>query len=46
MSATERQAPKQSAPADREIVISRVISASRELVFVSLPPPASSLFGP
>src|SRR6476659_7278807 len=33
MSATGRGAPAQSAPADREIVISRVISAPRELVF-------------
>jgi uncharacterized protein YndB with AHSA1/START domain len=33
MSATERGAPAQSAAADREIVISRVISAPRELVF-------------
>src|SRR2546430_4769228 len=33
MSATGRGAPAQSATADREIVISRVISASRELVF-------------
>ena len=33
MSATGRQAPRQSATADREIVISRVISAPRELVF-------------
>ena len=33
MSATERGAPAQSATADREIVISRVISAPRELVF-------------
>ena len=33
MSATGRQAPAQSATADREIVISRVISAPRELVF-------------
>ena len=33
MSATGRGAPAQSAAADREIVISRVISAPRELVF-------------
>ena len=33
MSATGRDAPAQSSTADREIVISRVISASRELVF-------------
>ena len=33
MSATGRGAPAQSATADREIVISRSISASRELVF-------------
>src|SRR6202048_4367864 len=33
MSATGRGAPPQSATADREIVISRVISAPRELVF-------------
>jgi uncharacterized protein YndB with AHSA1/START domain len=33
MSATGREAPAQSATADREIVISRVISAPRELVF-------------
>ena len=33
MSATERGAPTQSATADREIVISRVIGAPRELVF-------------
>jgi uncharacterized protein YndB with AHSA1/START domain len=33
MSATERGAPAQSAAADREIVISRVIRAPRELVF-------------
>ena len=33
MSATERGAPAQSATADRQIVISRVISAPRELVF-------------
>ena len=33
MSATGRGAPTQSATADREIVISRVISAPRELVF-------------
>ncbi|MDQ1370682.1 MAG: hypothetical protein QOF20_3035, partial [Acidimicrobiaceae bacterium] len=33
MSATGQGAPAQSAPADREIVISRVISAPRELVF-------------
>src|SRR6266487_231376 len=33
MSATERAAPARSATADREIVISRVISAPRELVF-------------
>src|SRR2546423_15170705 len=33
MSATERGAPAQSATADREIVISRVIDAPRELVF-------------
>ena len=33
MSTTERGAPAQSATADREIVISRVISAPRELVF-------------
>jgi uncharacterized protein YndB with AHSA1/START domain len=33
MSATGRGAPTQSATADREIVVSRVISAPRELVF-------------
>src|SRR5207248_11777033 len=33
MSATGRGAPAQSATTDREIVISRVISAPRELVF-------------
>ncbi len=33
MAATRRDAPAQSATADREIVISRVISAPRELVF-------------
>src|ERR1700745_337182 len=33
MAATGRNAPAQSATADREIVISRVISAPRELVF-------------
>ena len=33
MNATGRGAPAQSATADREIVISRVISAPRELVF-------------
>src|ERR1700745_3589906 len=33
MSATGREAPAQSATADREIVISRVISAPREVVF-------------
>src|SRR5437667_12237839 len=33
MSATGRGAPEQSATADREIVISRVIDAPRELVF-------------
>jgi uncharacterized protein YndB with AHSA1/START domain len=33
MSATERGTPAQSASADREIVISRVIDAPRELVF-------------
>jgi uncharacterized protein YndB with AHSA1/START domain len=33
MSATRRGAPAQSATADREIVISRVIGAPRELVF-------------
>lgn len=33
MSAKGRRAPAQSASADREIVISRVIGASRELVF-------------
>src|SRR3954470_20291810 len=33
MSATGRGAPAQAATADREIVISRVISAPRELVF-------------
>jgi uncharacterized protein YndB with AHSA1/START domain len=33
MAATEREVPAQEAPADREIVISRVISAPRELVF-------------
>lgn len=33
MSATEQGAPAQSTTADREIVISRVISAPRELVF-------------
>ncbi len=35
MSATRRGAPAQSATADREIVISRVISAPRELVFAA-----------
>jgi uncharacterized protein YndB with AHSA1/START domain len=33
MEATEREAPTQPATADREIVISRVIDAPRELVF-------------
>ena len=33
MAATGRDAPAQSAEADREVVISRVISAPRELVF-------------
>jgi uncharacterized protein YndB with AHSA1/START domain len=33
MAATRREAPVQSATADREIVISRVIGAPRELVF-------------
>jgi uncharacterized protein YndB with AHSA1/START domain len=33
MAATERDASAQSATADREIVIARVISAPRELVF-------------
>lgn len=33
MAATERDAPAQSGTADREIVISRVIDAPRELVF-------------
>src|SRR3569833_1120759 len=33
MAATERNAPAQAATADREIVIARVISAPRELVF-------------
>ena len=33
MAATERDAPTQSATADREIVISRIIDAPRELVF-------------
>ena len=33
MSTTEREAPGQPATADREIVISRVIDAPRELVF-------------
>jgi uncharacterized protein YndB with AHSA1/START domain len=33
MSATGREAPEQSATADREIVVSRVIDAPRELVF-------------
>src|ERR687897_2687548 len=33
MAATGRDAPVQSATADREIVISRVISAPREVVF-------------
>jgi uncharacterized protein YndB with AHSA1/START domain len=33
MSATRREAPTQSPTVDREIVISRVISAPRELVF-------------
>src|SRR3954467_14501593 len=33
MAATERDAPAQAATSDREIVISRVISAARELVF-------------
>src|SRR4051812_23845501 len=36
MSATGRGAPTQSATADREIVISRVIDAPRELVFEAL----------
>src|SRR5216117_820627 len=35
MRATGRGAPAQSATADREIVISRVISAPRELVFAA-----------
>src|SRR2546423_10405803 len=35
MSATGRTAPGQSATADREIVISRVIDAPRELVFAA-----------
>ena len=33
MSATGRGGPAQSATADREIIISRVIEAPRELVF-------------
>jgi uncharacterized protein YndB with AHSA1/START domain len=33
MAASGRDAPAQSATADREIVITRVISAPRELVF-------------
>src|SRR4029077_17586493 len=33
MAATERKAPAQSASSDREIVMSRVISAPRERVF-------------
>src|SRR5580765_2358292 len=33
MAATERHAPAETATADREIVISRVINAPRELVF-------------
>ena len=33
MAATGRDAPAQSATADREIVISRIIDAPRELVF-------------
>src|SRR3954447_20798529 len=33
MAATRRDAPAQSATADREIVISRIINAPRELVF-------------
>src|ERR687893_1435431 len=33
MSGTDREAPAHSATADREIVISRVIDAERELVF-------------
>src|SRR5207245_7605239 len=33
MSATGRESPAQSATADREIVISKLISAPRELVF-------------
>ena len=33
MSATGRRAPAQSATADREIVISRIIDAPPELVF-------------
>ena len=33
MASTGRDAPTQSAPADREIVISRVIDAPREVVF-------------
>ena len=36
MAATGRDAPAQSATADREIVISRVISAPRELITPSL----------
>src|SRR6201746_2891085 len=35
MSATGRGAPAQSATADREIVVSRVIDAPRELVFAA-----------
>lgn len=35
MAATERDAPAPSATADREIVITRVISAPRELVFAA-----------
>src|SRR3954452_9147024 len=37
MSATGRGAPAQSPTADREMVISRVITASRELVFEAFP---------
>src|SRR3954470_790018 len=37
MNATGRGAPAQSATADREIVISRVIDAPRELVFEAFP---------
>src|SRR3954454_8557157 len=48
MSATGRGAPAQSATADREIVISRVISAPRELVFEAFTEvrPLSRWWGP